>query len=116
MITHWMFLPNAVHCLLRAKYLYGIAFIFLTITSSLVWSGYDYYWVDQFAIYIVVLIGGYYSLQTRYFAVAILSILYVIWIHNQGKIYNTFEWHHQVHLVSSLGHHAILLGLENLSS
>jgi hypothetical protein len=90
--------------------------MFLTLTSSLVWSGYDFYWTDQFAIYMVVLIGGYYSLQTRYLAVAIVSILYVIWIHNEGKIKNTSEWHHHVHLVSSFGHHAILLGLEDFSS
>ena len=117
MITHWLFIANSVHCFLKYKILYGLAFLFLTVSSSVVWSDFNYnsakYWIDQLAIYLVVLIGGYNSLNLDriHFIFAVMSILCVIGIHWAGSVLKSDKYHHLVHVLSSFGHHVILLGL-----
>jgi hypothetical protein len=117
MITHWIFIANSVHCFLKSKVLYGLAFLLLTVTSSVVWSDFEYnfikYWIDQFAIYSVILIGWVYSTKikdSRLFYTAVASIIVVGLIHVVGLVFDTYEYHHLVHVISSFGHHVILLG------
>ena len=115
MISYWMFLSNVVHCMLKQKYEYAFAFLTLTLTSFLVWSyisNRTSYWIDQFAIYTVVLIGAYYStkLNTPLFYTAVASVVLVGLIHVYGVFYDTSQYHHLVHILSSFGHHVIMLG------
>jgi len=117
MITHWLFIANAVHCFLKYKIVYGLSFLLLTTTSSILWSDFKYnsikYWADQTAIYLVVLIGGYYSLHLSwlYFIFVLASILCVGVIHWIGTVIKSDKYHHLVHVISSFGHHLILLGI-----
>jgi hypothetical protein len=116
MITYWLFLSNVVHCILKQKYEYAIAFLLLTLTSFLVWSYVSNrrsFWADQVAIYTVVLIGGFYSTKiknTGIFCTAVASVILVGLIHAVGLVLGTDEYHHLVHVLSVFGHHVILLG------
>lgn len=114
MITYWLFISNVVHCMLKQKYEYALAFLFLTFTSFLVWSyviNRTSYWIDQFAIYSVVLIGAFYAtkLEGLYLYTAVASIILVGFVHAYGVTYETSEYHHLVHVLSSFGHHVIML-------
>ena len=114
MISYWMFLSNVVHCALKEKYEYALAFLFLTLTSFFVWSYSGNrlsYWMDQFAIYSVVLIGAFYATKIKglYLCTAIASVIVVALIHAYGVIHETTEHHHLVHVLSSFGHHVIIL-------
>jgi hypothetical protein len=115
MITHWLFIANSVHCFLKQKYLYGSSFLILTGTSVMFWRFKNVYtyWFDQTAIYLVVLIGGYNSLKLDWihFIFAVMSILCVIGIHWAGSVLKSDKYHHLVHVLSSFGHHVILLGI-----
>jgi len=114
MITYWLFIANSVHCFLKQRYLYGIAFMFLVLTSHIVYSAKDdslyfYKWIaDQFAIFFIVIIGGYNSLKIGwlYLILAVLSVMIVLAI----RILMSYDHTFLIHVLSSFGHHVIMLG------
>ena len=115
MITYWLFIRNVVHCMLKQKYIYGLCFIILITTSYIVYSAEDddfyfYKWIaDQIAIFAIVIIGGYNSLKIGviYLFLAVLSILLVLTV----RMVLTYDHTFLIHVLSSFGHHVILLGL-----
>jgi len=129
-ITSIVFLTNAAHALFRGAYLYSASFAALTLTSIALHVADIHsaerdtlFWIDQAAIFSVFLIGLYYvfhvhpSLQM----LAIISILVVIAMFYGGWLTNsccfdsceTFANHAHccMHIIGSIGHHAIMAGL-----
>jgi hypothetical protein len=128
-ITSLVLATNAIHALLKNYMAYGMAFLALTITSLVIHTGsksdtfYDQsiFWIDQIAVYTVAFVGFYYFLQVSLLQkiCAIISIILVIFYYGYGYMTTQFIWdpqcsilyHASMHIIGSLGHHAIMLGL-----
>jgi len=118
---------NALHAFLKYYTVYGFAFTGLTITSVVYHtsskdeSTLPLFWLDQGMLILVFLIGSYYILQIQLLQIiaAVLSIGLTLLYYHYGRLTNTFCWdpnfsvlyHGSMHIIGSLGHHAILLGL-----
>jgi len=118
---------NALHAFLKHYTVYGLAFTGLTISSLLYHtstkdeSTLPLFWLDQIMLYSIFLVGFYYVLQIQPLQIiaAILSIGLTLLYYHYGRLTNTFCWdptfgilyHGSMHVIASLGHHAILLGL-----
>jgi len=120
---------NALHAFLKHANVYGLAFATLTLTSLLFHTcpkddslySQTLFWLDQIAIYAVVLIGAYYALQTPMFQLipAIIGFCICIIYYHYGRLTQQFCWdpqfaslyHGYMHIAGSLGHHAIMLGI-----
>jgi hypothetical protein len=123
---------NALHAFLKHYTAYGISFTALTITSILYHTSAKdeslyvsiLFWLDQCVIYTIFVIGLYYTFQIPplQLIAAIISISLCALYYKYGCITNQFCWdpqfgtlyHNALHIIGSLGHHAILLGLQNL--
>jgi hypothetical protein len=120
---------NALHAFLKHKSLYGLALATLTGTPFLLHTSSkdeSYYhqtlfWLDQLALIGVFLVGAYYTAQIPLFqqTAAALSVVLVLIYYHYGRITQQFCWdpqfgqlyHISMHMIGSLGHHAILLGI-----
>jgi hypothetical protein len=118
---------NALHAFLKHYTVYGFAFTGLTITSVLYHTSAKdestllIFWLDQIMLYSLFLIGSYYTLQIGPLQIiaAVLSISLTLLYYHYGRLTNTFCWdptfgtlyHGSMHIIGSLGHHAIMLGL-----
>lgn len=79
------------------------------------------YWIDQVFIYSVALVGFYYFLKIPflYQISAALAISLCLFYYKYGYYTGQFCWdphlgdlyHGSIHIIASLGHHGILLGL-----
>lgn len=119
------FLTNCASALLKNEYLYAFLFYILTITSIWHHGLYTLYTktFDYTAIFFVVTYGAYFFFKKPKSVVSIIivvslflskGILYFI-----GKVTNQMcfhpnllqanVWHALLHILSSLGHHIILL-------
>jgi hypothetical protein len=128
-----LFLTNAAHAAFRELWLYVLAFISLATTSWVHHGNRDtvdprlgpvHFWLDQVAVWAVILTGAYYLLTyltptqqlVPAIAFATVGLLYVY-----GAYANCFcfdrdqavatRTHVCMHAISSVGHHAILAGL-----
>jgi len=120
---------NAIHAFLKHYIIYGLAFAFLT-TTSLFYHTCEknespwhltLFWLDQAAILSVFLTGAYYALQIPFLQLitAVVAISLCIIYYHYGRQTKQFCWdpqfgplyHMTMHVMGSLGHHAILLGL-----
>jgi hypothetical protein len=73
-----------------------------------------WFWLDQYAIFIVVLCGSiYFVYGTLWYQIAALvCITAVVLLDKTGKDDWDSEGNKWIHILSSVGHHAILLGLQ----
>jgi hypothetical protein len=118
---------NALHAFLKHYTLYGLAFTGVLI-SSLVYhtsakndSCLPLFWLDQLMLISLFLVGFYYTLRIPLLQIiaASISIALVLLYYHYGRFTKTFCWdpvvgtvyHSSMHIIGSLGHHAILLGL-----
>jgi hypothetical protein len=79
------------------------------------------FWLDQLVLLCVFLIGAYYAAQIPLFQqlAAVLSVVLVLIYYHYGRLTQQFCWdpefgllyHVSMHIMGSLGHHAILLGI-----
>jgi len=120
---------NAIHALLKQYWVYGLAFAGITLSSVLYHTSTKkdsvaatLFWFDQACIYTVFLVGLYYFLNIPISlqAAALLSIGLVMFYYMYGYYTTDFCWspqhgelyHGSMHVIGSLGHHAIMLGLD----
>lgn len=120
---------NAIHAFTTNHFVYSMAFTGHTIvsvlyhTSSKSNSIYDrmLFWTDQLFVHITAITGFYYFLQIKLLnqIAAAISIVLCIYYYKYGYYTNQFCWdptlgilyHGSMHMIGSLGHHAIILGL-----
>ena len=118
---------NALHAFLKRYTLYGLAFTGVLISSLLFHTSakddscLPLFWLDQLMLISVFLVGFYYTLQIPALQIvaASISIALVLLYYHYGRLTKTFCWdptfgtlyHSSMHVIGSLGHHAILLGL-----
>ena len=120
---------NALHAFLKHATLYGFAFTALTVTSVLLHTcskdescyHQTLFWLDQLALLCVFLVGAYYAYQIPplQLIAAVISVILVLIYYHYGRLTQSFCWdpqfgqlyHVSMHIMGSLGHHAILLGL-----
>jgi hypothetical protein len=117
---------NAIHGYYRNYLIYAGLFVLIGITSIL----YRYhnnvytYILDQIAIYIIVLYGGFMlyknsdSITSNYLAIIICTFLAVIYLYYYGWCVDNFcfhpdhcianNYHGCLHFISSFGHHLIM--------
>lgn len=126
-LSSLFFLTNALVAFLKKYYLYALFFLVLTMTS-LIFHNYDTVYtnfVDKIAILSVVIYGGYLLFQKMCAKHAftcfliILTFLLAIYLYIYGymnKMYCFSEdscegsaYHSILHLISSLGHHLIII-------
>lgn len=126
--TSFLFLSNAAHALWKQKFLYGISFLFLTVSSILLRkvNEEDYSTllvIDRAYIGVVVLLGFLYflKLSTLQKVIPLCLFLLIVIFYSYGKQNECFTcdkdyetshfYQSMIHLVSSLGHHCILFCL-----
>jgi hypothetical protein len=127
-LTGLFFLTNAAHAATRGYTAYAAAFVALAVTSFFFHRADDndrqvIFWLDQLALWCVILIGAYYwqglRLVDKWVPAACLFGVGALWY--GGFITESFVFSKQealsrpshgiMHLLSSIGHHAILVGL-----
>lgn len=116
-----VFLSNVGVLMLRGMMRHAFLFSFLFFTSVLFHElkTVELYWLDQFACYLVVLNGAWlvykkFRVSPALF-VAVTTFLATAYFYHYGKITGGYcfdpecglEWHAFLHVVSSVGHHAI---------
>lgn len=129
--TSFVFLTNFAHALFTGYYLYSAFFLLLTITSIFIHSHYTILRniVDKMAILCVVFYGGFLFYKKCHLINDLLEYVYVgfivttfvstIYLYYVGYVYKKYcycenkesaqQFHALLHLISSLGHHMILL-------
>jgi hypothetical protein len=116
-ITGLLFLTNAIHAVYKRLYGYGLAFVSLAFTTYLVhqerYTTELIWYLDQAAIFAVVCCRAVYVVfgALWYQIAAIICVATVIYLDKTGQDVWNPEEHKWIHLLSSVGHHAILLGL-----
>jgi hypothetical protein len=116
-VTGLLFLTNAVHAVYKRLYRYGLAFLALSITTFFVHQEQyttDLTWyLDQSAILVVVCCGAVYVVYAKIplQIIAVVCIAAVLYLDKTGRDDWDPEEHKWIHMLSSIGHHAILLGL-----
>jgi len=120
-VSGLIFLTNAIHALSKRLYVYTVLFMILTSTTFVLHRHdlYDtpMYWIDQIAIFAVVALGSWYCWNAHW-TVQIFSIITIaatgyLYIKAQEE-YPNDSWadaHALMHLISSIGHHGLILGL-----
>lgn len=123
-LTGLLFATNAVHAAARKAWIYAAALAALAITSYL-WHARTtdsqlLFWLDQLALWCVVLLGAYYwqrmTGNDRW--IPAILVIAVISMGYGGALTESFVYdsdesinrpaHGIVHVLSSIGHHAIL--------
>jgi hypothetical protein len=126
-LSSLFFLTNALVAFLKEYYLYALFFLVLTITSLVVHNNDNMYTnlVDKIAILPVVIYGGYLLFQKMCAKHAvtcfliILTFLLAVYLYIYGymnKMYCfsedkaiAYTYHYILHLISSVGHHLIII-------
>lgn len=112
-LSSTLFLTNAIHLYSKNDNIYMWSFILLSVTSILYHQNYNKLIkiIDKIFVYNIVYQGGYrtllinnYNWFTNYTIFIFLIILYSYYF----KI-NTIQNHSYIHLLSSIGHHIIIL-------
>lgn len=126
--SSFVFLTNVFHALLKQKMLYGLAFFVLFITSVLFRTVPEHYVdtakkIDISAVFVVVSIGFFYFLRLLpsqqllpAFFFLVISYFFALGYYTESFCWDCNKdignlYHSYVHLLSSLGHHAILYWL-----
>ena len=124
--SSFVFLTNVLFTLYRQYYIYSFLFLCLTITSVSYHSTSNSYIniLDKFFIGLIVLYGGYIlyhkiNQNPVQLFIIILTFLFVCFLYFYGYMVNDYCYHTNsslakmyhciLHLVSSLGHHLIIL-------
>ena len=126
-LTSCILLTNAAHAWLKGHIAFSFAFITLVVTSILIhttdYSDPVFFWIDQFAIYNVLLISILYCFHASLIAVAAaaLSLCAVVFLFWGGYALDKFCYdpdietsqmtHGIMQFIGSAGLHCILLGL-----
>ena len=124
-ISSLIFLTNALHGIIRGAYMYSTVFIALTISSVILHATNNRYttifWIDQIAILSVFLVGFHYLFRINNILkiLAVITFTCVIIMYYYGYLTeslcfdNTYGnmYHSCIHLIGSIGHHCIMLGL-----
>jgi len=126
-LSSLFFLTNALVAFLKEYYLYALFFLVLTITSLIFHSNNNIYTnlIDKIAILLVIIYGGYLLFQKMCAKHAftcfliILTFFLVAYLYIYGytnKMYCFSEdksvgdaYHSILHLISSVGHHLIII-------
>ena len=126
-ISSLFFLTNALVAFLNKYYLYALFFLVLTITSLIVHNNDTIHTnlIDKIAILLVVIYGAYLLFQKMSVKYAftcfliILTFLLTIYLYIYGFMNKTYcfsedngiaqTYHFILHLISSLGHHLIII-------
>lgn len=133
LFTPVVFLTNSLTAIYMDNYLYSILFLNLYCTSILCrlrvseWT----YFVDIIAIYLIVLYGSYsYILNWNTYnpashGIIMSSFLFTVFFHHYGyiskeycfnkDIYIAKQYSSLVHIISSVGHHMIILSQTDLA-
>jgi len=116
-VTGLLFLTNAIHAFYKRLYGYGLAFLALA-TTTFFFHQEQYvtdtiWYLDQSAILVVVCCGAVYVVYGAlwYQIAAVACIATVMYLDKTGREDWNPEEHKWIHMLSSVGHHAILLGL-----
>ena len=118
--TSLLFISNALHAFYKQRFLYCLLFIFLTFTSVLFYSLPNIYtkYFDKLAILFVVSYGAFllYFKNTFQQFVISLTFLCTVFFYFFGFLTQSFcfgpdgeQYHAALHVISSLGHHLILI-------
>jgi hypothetical protein len=129
-LTGLFFLTNAAHAAARGATTYAAAFVALAATSYIIHSmppDTDHrqliYWLDQLALWCVILIGAYYWQQLpteqRWVPLAAIAAVAALWFSGAATEEFAFSLddtkripaHGIFHALSSIGHHIILAAL-----
>ena len=116
-VTGLLFLTNAVHCFYKCLYTYGLAFVSLAFTTFLVhqeqYTMDTIFWLDQSAIFAVVCCGAVYVVHGTlpWQIIAVACVAAVVYLDKTGQDSWDPEEHKWIHVLSSVGHHAVLLGV-----
>jgi hypothetical protein len=126
-LSSLFFITNIVSALYKKYYVYSFAFVFLTITSLLYHSNKNIYTniFDKCGILFVVFYGGYmlYSKLKNVNKFIYIAILITFWLtiffYFYGYVTKQYcfhsnisigdKYHALIHLISSIGHHLIIL-------
>ena len=121
------FLTNALVAFLKEYYLYALFFLVLTITSLIFHTNNNIYTnlIDKIAILLVVIYGAYLLFQKMCAKhaltcfIIILTFLLAVYLYIYGYTNKTYcfsedsyvssAYHSILHLISSLGHHLIII-------
>jgi len=118
--TSLLFISNALHAFYKKRFIYGLLFIFLSFTSVLFYSLPNIYTnlFDKLAILFVVSYGAFLLYFKNTFQQFVISITFLctILFFFFGFLTQSFcygphgeQYHAALHLISSLGHHLILI-------
>ena len=116
-VTGLMFLSNSIHALALHKYIYSLAFLVLSTTTFLVhqeqYTTELIWYLDQAAIFIVICCSAVYVVYGKLLwqILAVVCVAAVVYLDKTGQDSWAPEEHKWIHILSSVGHHAILLGL-----
>lgn len=122
LLSSLLFCTNVMTAWYKKYYLYGWLFVGLTITSLLVHSNHHASYADNFFIMAIVLYGVYLLHHKStgnlvYISLVVLSFCLVVFLYGYGYAAKQFcfhpdlgnQYHCLLHLLSSVGHHAIIL-------
>ncbi len=124
-----LFITNVVVCYYYKYYLYSALFAGLTVSSLIHHSHKTLlsYWIDKLFVFSVVGYGGYVFykkfskniINILYSIIAIITFLGTVILYYYGSMKGCFVfaedmkecdyWHQILHLLSSVGHHSIIL-------
>lgn len=126
--TSLVYITNATTCYLMGEYLYSKMFITLVATSLIIHSHPNFYTniIDKIPIFGIVSYGGYKYIQNLpkcdnilYKILPLITFMATIYLYTYGWIYNKYCYHPDtkwatrshafLHVISSIGHHSILL-------
>ena len=122
-ISASVFVSNVLILLLRGLHRHAFLFSLLFLTSVIVHEipSFEIYVLDQIAFHLVALNGAWLFYKRFRFSpamiVALTTFLGTVYLYHYGKTYNVYcfdpecglEWHSFMHVVFSLGHHAIAI-------
>jgi hypothetical protein len=119
--SSFIFLINVLFCFLRGQFIYGLLFTLLFTTSIFFYTYDDLepFLLDKLAITMVVFYGFLLFLSKRkkwhYVFVILSTFLASVFVYYYGYIHKSYcygyygdEWHSFLHLLTCLGHLAIL--------
>ena len=116
-----LFLINTIISIIFNNYIYALLFLFLTITSVLFHYNPIYYYLDQFAILLIVLYGIYTFIKKFILTIMSVIILYTfilsLLLFYGGYYLQEFcyckqygnNWHFILHLLTIIGHMGIII-------
>ena len=116
-VTGLLFLTTAIHAVYKRLYGYGLACVALAFTTFLVhqeqYTTELIWYLDQAAIFAVVCCGAVYVVfgTLPWQILAVVCVATVIYLDKTGQESWNPEEHAWIHVLSSVGHHAVLMGL-----